>query len=665
DVLFLHRKGPQEILAPAVSYALTGHLTEATARLPFALAGVAGVLAIYCLGRRIFGPLAGSVAALLLAVDGYFIAFARITQYQSIVLLMTVTSVLLLYQLRGHAAIRLLTLAAFLVAAGALAHYEAMLAVIPGAYLVWHWRQRTKPADFRTGLGAALMVGGGTLALFYLPYIVSPNFASVYSYLTEERIGGQPPYNHLADFFLRTTLYSTTYAVLLQIGLVTLGAFQLYQRTWRSPRSWLVMAAVGAGLVVTLFQPDWLLISGHSWTVLFFLVAFGSVWFLPGAGQAERMLWIWFGLLVLLALFLIAKPRTHVYVFFIPWVLLCGMVVARLTGRLAAARSPLVAHGLAASALAGCLLLFGSYAYWYFVYNRVEIFRTWSENRPAGFWTVYDQPDDQSIFGFPNRSGWKAVGVLYDQGVLQGAYTSRNTDEWVSDWYTRGADRCPRAHRYFMVSDRLGARETVRRENLLAELPATHQQWGVVTVYDEPRLEIWQRGGEPPTPQTLPIADYAAEFDARLSGPDFPLSAPAVEPVIQRPLAVQFGNQIVLEGYALDQDAIAAGATVQLTLYWRAREPVDTRYIVVNEVRRNEDGAAVAHAAGEPGCDAQRTTDWVVGELIADRYDLPIADGAEPGVYSVVTRMEERDTGSILPSSIGESVTLGAVRIEE
>jgi hypothetical protein len=47
--------------------------------------------------------------------------------------------------------------------------------------------------------------------VFYAPFIVNERFAATYTYLTDRRIGGSPPYNNLNDVFLRTTLYSTTY----------------------------------------------------------------------------------------------------------------------------------------------------------------------------------------------------------------------------------------------------------------------------------------------------------------------------------------------------------------------------------------------------------------------------------------------------------------------
>ena len=66
---------------------------------PLPLANLAGLLALFVLGWAMFGPVAGWSAAMLLAVEGYLIGFARIVQYQSVVVLMTVLTVLILYRL--------------------------------------------------------------------------------------------------------------------------------------------------------------------------------------------------------------------------------------------------------------------------------------------------------------------------------------------------------------------------------------------------------------------------------------------------------------------------------------------------------------------------------------------------------------------------------------
>ncbi len=138
DVLFLHKKGPTEILLPTVIYTVTGNLTEETARLPFAIANLAALFAVWLLGWRLFNPLAGWIAAMLLALDGYFIGFSRIVQYQSVVFLTSILVVLLLYRVVKHprALAAYLTLAALLLATGILSHYEGALVALPAAFLL-------------------------------------------------------------------------------------------------------------------------------------------------------------------------------------------------------------------------------------------------------------------------------------------------------------------------------------------------------------------------------------------------------------------------------------------------------------------------------------------------------------------------------------------------
>ena len=660
DALFLHRKGPVEILLPTLVYALTGHLTEATARLPFALANLAGVVAIFVLGWRLFNPLAGWVAALFLALDGYFIGFARIVQYQSIVILTSVLVVLILYRLVQNPAglRRYLLLAAFLLATGVLAHYEAALVVVPGLYLLWQLWQRHKPPQFVLALGLALSVAGITAATFYVPYLLNPAFQNTYAYLTDERIGGQFPYNNLTDFFLRTTLYDTTYAVLLLITLTTLAILRLYWRAFAPPWRWLLGGLTLVGLVLTFVKADWLTIGGIDYTFVFFLVLFAIAWwphrptlaaetgeYVSRAG--EHTLWLWFGALLVLSLFFVGKPRTHVYVFFMPWVLISGMVVADMWRALRThwgASQARIVGGLAATAL---IALFGSYAYWYFVYNQVEIYRTWTVNHPAGFWTLYDQPDDRSLFGFPLRNGWKTVGMLYSDGVLKGAYETNDVDDWVTDWYVHGVNRCLRDHQYYILADSLERKNQARKLDLMKKLEQEYHLLGTILVHDQPRLQIYERGGTATQPQTFASEIYAPRFDAALSGPQFALGTPVIEPAIAHPLQVRLGDTIWLEGYQIDRTVVAPGDVLNLTLYWRATARIDEKQTVFNQVL-GPDQRIIGQLDGQPGCEAMPTDDWPVGELLTDRYQIPIAPDAAAGEYKLVTGMYNTKHGDRL-----------------
>ena len=330
--MFNHKKGPAEILIPADIYTLTNRLNEAMARLPFAIANFAGLFAVFLLGWRLFNPVAGWSAAMLLALDGYFIGFSRIVQYQSIVFLMVVLVVLVLYRLvhRPAALTQYLTLAAIFLATGLLAHYEAALVVLPAVYLLYVlWRRGTNLGRLARALLAPVITGAVLLAAFYVPFVLDPSFESTYGYITVNRIGTTFPYNNLVDFFERTTLYSPSYYFLLITACAGISLIVIYRRGLPGWAGWGVATVFGAGLLFTLFRPSWIFFAGDDQTWAFFAAALLIAWFMPNFPIEERMIWLWFGVPMVFMLFFTLTPNTHVYGFFVPWLLIAGMVVAR------------------------------------------------------------------------------------------------------------------------------------------------------------------------------------------------------------------------------------------------------------------------------------------------------------------------------------------------
>jgi 4-amino-4-deoxy-L-arabinose transferase-like glycosyltransferase len=686
NILFVHRKGPTEILLPATIWSMTGGIDEFTARLPFAIASLAGLFAIFCLGRRLYSPLVGWVAALLLVFDGYLIGFARFTQYQSVVLFTTALVILLLYALvqpqgqvnsplpKLQTAGRPLSLAAALWATGLLSHYDALLTAVPAgwllAVLLWQHRQ-TWPQWWRS-LGLALLVGASLLALFYPPFLLHPHFQATYTYLLDRRIaaGGLPfPYNNLADVFQRSVIYNSAYAMILLIVLVLVALVFAYRRGWG--QSWATY--VGGALIllvgVTLLRPAWLRFGTLDLTVLPWTLALLGVWLAPRLALPERLLWLWFGLLALLALFFVSFPRTHVYTFFTPWALLVGSTVAhgwqwlrRRTGQGAAA-----AIGVLVTASAG--LLFGSYAYWYFVDHQVEVLRTWQQNHPAGYWLPTGTQQSDALYGFPLQNGWKTIGVLYEQGRLQGDYETNQRDNLISQWYTRGQNRCAATAQWYFHIDSLEtwSSSLAVDEQLLQE--QGYRRWGQVTVNGAPRLTIYQLNAAAQTEQTLALADYAAQFD-QLVRTSFPLQYPAIEPPISNPVRINFGDQIWLEGYAVAYpQPLRPGATVRLTLFWRAQRANLPDYKVFNHVRAG-DGALLTQRDGHPVCERQRTSTWYPGELVVDRYDMALPADTPLGAYTIYTGLYREADLRRLPvldaqgAALEEQVQLADLLIE-
>jgi hypothetical protein len=643
---------------------------------------------------------------MILALDGYFIGFARIVQYQSIVFCMAVLAVLAVYrlvrlprQVAGY-----LTLAALFLATGLLAHYEGALAGLPVLYLLgvmFRDRQRanglqltvdsqSNPSSLRTSSASEvassqqsavssrtlaralvwpLLLGGALLGAFYVPFVLHPSFAVTYAYITVNRIGVTFPYNNLVDVFERTTLYSTSYYVALMVLCTLIGLIRIYRRALPDALGWVVTLLLVAGMALTIVHPAWLVVGEQDHTWAFFALALAAAWFLPRFPSEERLVWLWFGAPLLFMLFFTLTPNTHVYGFFIGWALVVGSVVGVGWQALAERVGLPAARWIGAATALLLVLLFGNYAFWYFVATEREVLRTWRDNRPQGYWVSYEMPTNMSIFGFPLKNGWKAVGALYADGVLDAPFALHGKEP-VADWYTRGVGPCVRDHVYYLWHESVEPAEqgynTVVRQQIEDK---GYQLFGEVTVAGQPRLAIYKLAAKPLAPQTFAVEEYEARFDQALSGPLFELDGPTAAPAIEHPLDFRFGDQIRLRGYTLrGQDALPGGG-VQLTLYWEATAPVAAAYSVFTQVIDPADSYKAGQRDGEPGCNLFPTDSWTPGQIIADRYYLPLAAGARPGVYTLLIGMYERESGERLEiftangDPLGDALGIDEVRI--
>lgn len=666
DVLFLHKKGPAEILVPAALYVFTGRITESAARLPFALINLASVFAVFVLGRRMFGAVAGWIAAMLLALNGYYIAFGRIVQYESIGFLASPLLVLVCYRLvqHPHLIARYLVLAGLFLTAGLMAHYDMMLAVPPAIYLVLQLRHRLHAHTLVRGLLPAFSVTMAALAAFYLPYMFNPRFGSTSDYLAEQLGVDGIPYNNFPELFWQALLYMSSYYLILVVALAILALVYAYwrglSRRWRLPLAGLVLA----GSVVALLRPEASPVAGIDASAAFFLVVIPGVIVLPRLSIAERTTWLWFGISMVIAVFAVARPGTHHMPFHAPWALLGGYVTAAgwqwLQSHVDRRSALLAGVGLATVAVA----VFGWYLYQVFIYNRVEVVETWEQNRPRGYWTPSEELRAGLEFGLPHRSGWKAIGVLYQDGRLDGFFRT-NAQEWLADWYVRGVKRCERDTTYLFIDLRKTVSDNLREQ----QERGAYTHIGTILVYGEPRLEIYQRDAPSETPWTYDVAAMEPRFDAQLSTPFLSLGAPAVYPAIESQARYRLGDRIWLDGYELETRRVHPGDTLDLTLYWRVAGDVDTRYTVFNQVIE-QDVAIYGQRDREPGCDGAPTSDWERGQEIADRYRIPIRPDAKPGVYPLLTGMYQSQTGERLQvfnqqgEPIGSAVEVATIEIE-
>ncbi|MFN8448859.1 MAG: hypothetical protein U0521_09770 [Anaerolineae bacterium] len=145
-------------------------------------------------------------------------------------------------------------------------------------------------------------------------------------------------------------------------------------------------------------------------------------------------------------------------------------------------------------------------------------------------------------------------------------------------------------------------------------------------------------------PETLTVAVgwYDLATGARLALPDgvetYPVGTVELQPRasdlnVPNPLSINFDNQIELVGYAMSDLTPAAGASFELTLYWRAIQPVLQDYTVFAHVIDPATTTIYAGSDSAPGGSA--TSSWTPGEIVEDRHILTVNPDAPPGIYEV------------------------------
>ncbi|MDY7041122.1 MAG: glycosyltransferase family 39 protein, partial [Chloroflexota bacterium] len=648
-----------EALVPTGLWLLAGTINEAQARLPFALMNLVGLLAVYLLGRRWFNDAVGLIATVLLTINGFFVAFGRVVQYQSFVFGLGTLVLLCAERFRAEGDDADLVISGLLLGSGALAHYDIVVFAPAILYLLF---SGLRERGFRRHL-LALLVGGALGAMvaasFYLPYLRHPFFAETVDYLTGSRVGGGLLHNNLGAFFLTSTIYNSTYYVvaltLLLMGLAAAHLSTLSARRWLPP----ALFILGVGTVLAL--PTVWQVGTANLAVLPFIAILTGLYLSARADFAFHAVLTWLAAPFLFYLFVVGYPLTHVYTLFPAWAVLGGMALAEawqwLRGRWGGRTLTVMAVGLAA--------LFSICAYYplfVFVDHEPEYKRTYPAHRHPWYWTVYDELPPYGYFGFPYRAGWKVIGQLYADGVLSGDYNS-NEEEEITNWYARRAPRsyCPRPDYYFVAV------------NVQDEIPipmdevSSYHLSGTVTVGGEPKLRIYRRAALEGEPVVYAVEDFAARYDRDTRPTSFfrPQELPAYTP-----LQADFGHQARLLGYVLDAGRAYPGGDLELTLIWEGLAAMDVDYHVF--VHLEGEGQLWAQGDNAPGCGFKPTSAWAVGQVVVDpAYIVSIPADVPPGEYPLLVGMYEFDSAERLPAVgpdgivLGDGVTVAIVEVKE
>jgi hypothetical protein len=128
-------------------------------------------------------------------------------------------------------------------------------------------------------------------------------------------------------------------------------------------------------------------------------------------------------------------------------------------------------------------------------------------------------------------------------------------------------------------------------------------------------------------------------------------------PYLPSEAGVEWANGTTLLGYALPRTRLPAQGELRLTLYWQPSEEVPDDLKVFVHVLSYE-GRLVAQRDQAPVGGERPTTGWAPGEVIADRYVIPLPPDVGPGVYRVQVGWYDASTGARVLLPGGDTWTL-------
>lgn len=430
DLLLSQKKGPVQFLVTLMVRILTGGYVEWQTRLPFSLAALLSVYILYRLVHEEFGRRPALLAAGLVGSCGLLVAFGRIVQYQAFCMLFVLLTAHLLFRMLRRGDPRLLYPGLVCYGLALLTHYDA-LTFAPTLVLLLALAARrparsTRPYVVHLAVASALALG--LVSLFYLPYLFQPGFSLVGDYLLHRVASGQGMRTFTATRDL-LGLYLPPFYLIFTIPLLVIGAVTVLRRRGMSE-----------GLIV----PTW------------FVTTFACYMLLGG------------------------DPRSHIYNYFLPGLILVALGIDRAIAFTAGHK-----WGRAAPTVAwGALTLFAGITYYIVVDHTVE--HPWDRKTVLG----YELPNlvtarVEGVFGFPYRRGLDQVGALFRSGRLQGSFNSNERDV-MADYYFQ-APRSTRPDYYLFV---------LRPLSLERELPVvvarSYRRIGTIVERGRPTIDIYE-----------------------------------------------------------------------------------------------------------------------------------------------------------------------------
>lgn len=381
NYLLEQKKGPVQYVTTLLIKQITpDYSNEFLTRLPFALAGILAIFFFYKLVDLHFGRKIALFASLFLTTNGLIIGLTRIAQYQSFVMLFSISSLYAfsLALMKDKWKVKGIYIGVLLWAAAILSHYDGVFIAPFAGFILYRWftETLTLPRTARiTHLVLSFSILGLLLLLFYLPFLfsVTEGTRSYWSY----RFGVKEMKSGYSSSVVTFKLYNPLWVFYIYLVLIQLSIFRIKD----------------------------------SFAVF--------LWFLLPWEIMELVIY---------------DPGTHIYTYIIPGTILLafGLLVVEDVLRKIAGRKLGVALNF--SGLVILFIFLASLSHFIFIDHTPEY--PWQDRRYL-FWTI-SKPEtkgDLWIFGFPYNRRWDEVREFVSSNS-DNHYYSTNEKPDIAGFYT-------------------------------------------------------------------------------------------------------------------------------------------------------------------------------------------------------------------------------------
>ena len=451
DYLLSQKRGPTQYIINKLNISIFGYINEFYIRLPYLFFALLAFITFYFLAKKVFNKPTALFTALILSINGLFIAFARITQYQSVMYFLVPFGVFTFIKAFRNPKSKALIISAMIMCLALFTHYDT-LSVMPFfiVFFVMNFL-REKSKDKKVIIWylnrAALFFGICIIPtlIFYIPMSQSDEFNRTSGYLTGRLFGGgfMPRTGHilgLISMYVPQFVLGGLYVLAILSPLfwwrkldgINLKKFKISSKHL----SYFYILLIGLNIFGTIFslypikpRLSSLIVTSTAITIVALLTFFAK------KVRIERVaILTWFLGAYSFYFFIMKDPRTHVYVVFIPGMILAGYTLYKLYSLNV---NKFYRVGYLATI---CLVLLYITGFNYKVFIEKWPEYPWFDKTYFGQ-AIYDIPKVRhkkidGVFGFNNYRAWAKVADYYKTGCLTGTFNS-NEKNSITYFYMR------------------------------------------------------------------------------------------------------------------------------------------------------------------------------------------------------------------------------------